>query len=74
MFNLAIDSKLRGSNLAHERPLCARSGHSPQVGFWTYSVTKIPKGTDLYGLDQGRVRRIEGSLNAATSTCSIGDT
>ena len=23
MFNLAIDSKLRGSNLAHERPLCA---------------------------------------------------
>jgi hypothetical protein len=27
MFNLAIDSKLRGSNLAHERPLCARSGH-----------------------------------------------
>ena len=28
MFNLAIDSKLRGSNLAHERPLCARSGPS----------------------------------------------
>ena len=25
MFNLVIDSKLRGSNLAHERPLCARS-------------------------------------------------
>jgi hypothetical protein len=25
MFNLAIDSKLRGSNLAHERPLCAKS-------------------------------------------------
>jgi hypothetical protein len=23
MFNLMIDSKLRGSNLAHERPLCA---------------------------------------------------
>jgi hypothetical protein len=23
MFNLVIDSKLRGSNLAHERPLCA---------------------------------------------------
>jgi hypothetical protein len=23
MFNLAIDSKLRGSNLTHERPLCA---------------------------------------------------
>ena len=22
MFNLAIDSKLRGNNLAHERPLC----------------------------------------------------
>ena len=28
MFKLAIDSKLRGCNLAHERPLCARSGHS----------------------------------------------
>ena len=28
MFNLVIDSKLRGCNLAHERPLCARSGHS----------------------------------------------
>ena len=28
MFNLVIDSKLRGSNLAHERPLCARSGPS----------------------------------------------
>ena len=27
MFNLAIDSKLRGCNLAHERPLCARSSH-----------------------------------------------
>jgi hypothetical protein len=26
MFNLAIDSKLRGSNLVHEWPLCARSG------------------------------------------------
>jgi hypothetical protein len=25
MFNLAIDSKLRGSNLAHERPLCAET-------------------------------------------------
>src|ERR1700726_1072124 len=25
MFNLAIDGKLRGSNLAYERPLCARS-------------------------------------------------
>ena len=24
MFNLVIDSKLRGSNLAHERPLCAK--------------------------------------------------
>jgi hypothetical protein len=28
MFNLVIDSKLRGSNLAHERPLCANSGRS----------------------------------------------
>ena len=28
MFNLVIDSKLRGSNLAHDRPLCARSAHS----------------------------------------------
>jgi hypothetical protein len=28
MFNLAIDSKLRGSNLAHERPLCANTGRS----------------------------------------------
>jgi hypothetical protein len=28
MFNLAIDSKLRGSNLAHERSLCARSSQS----------------------------------------------
>ena len=28
MFNLAIDSKLRGSKLAHERPLCANSGRS----------------------------------------------
>jgi hypothetical protein len=28
MINLAIDSKLRGCNLAHERPLCARSGRS----------------------------------------------
>jgi hypothetical protein len=28
MFNLVIDSKLRGSNLAHERPLCARSSQS----------------------------------------------
>jgi hypothetical protein len=26
MFNLAIGSKLRGSNLAHERPLCAGMG------------------------------------------------
>jgi hypothetical protein len=25
MFNLVIDSKLRGSNLAHERPLCAEA-------------------------------------------------
>jgi hypothetical protein len=25
MFKLAIDSKLRGCNLAHERPLCAAS-------------------------------------------------
>jgi hypothetical protein len=31
MFNLAIDSKLRGSNLAHERPLCARTGPSTYV-------------------------------------------
>ena len=31
MFNLAIDSKLRGSNLAHERPLCARSGRPPSI-------------------------------------------
>jgi hypothetical protein len=31
MFNLAIDSKLRGSNLAHERPLCAKSGPSRMV-------------------------------------------
>ena len=31
MFNLAIDSKLRGSNQAHERPLCARSGRSREV-------------------------------------------
>jgi hypothetical protein len=31
MFNLVIDSKLRGSNLAHERPLCARSGRSSWV-------------------------------------------
>ena len=28
MFNLAIDNKLRGSNLAHERRLCARSCQS----------------------------------------------
>ena len=28
MFNLAIDNKLRGSNLAHERRLCAISGRS----------------------------------------------
>ena len=28
MFNLAIGSKLRGCNRAHERPLCATSGHS----------------------------------------------
>src|SRR5467141_1728692 len=28
MFNLVIDSELRGSNLAHERPLCAMSGPS----------------------------------------------
>jgi hypothetical protein len=28
MFNLVIDSKLRGCNLAHERPLCAKSGRS----------------------------------------------
>jgi hypothetical protein len=28
MFDLAIDSKLRGSNLAHERPLLAQSGRS----------------------------------------------
>jgi hypothetical protein len=28
MFKLAIDSKLRGCNLAHERPLCAKSGRS----------------------------------------------
>jgi hypothetical protein len=34
MFNLVIDSKLRGSNLAHERPLCASSGHSRGVCFW----------------------------------------
>jgi hypothetical protein len=33
MFNLAIDSKLRGSNLAHERPLCARSRRSRSL--WT---------------------------------------
>jgi len=33
MFKLAIDSKLRGCNLAHERPLCARSGHSITAHF-----------------------------------------
>jgi len=33
MFNLAIDSKLRGCNLAHERPLCATSGHTNEVRF-----------------------------------------
>ena len=33
MFNLAIDSKLRGSNLAHERPLCAKTGPSSNVAF-----------------------------------------
>ena len=32
MFNLAIDSKLRGGNLAHERPLCATSGRSILIG------------------------------------------
>jgi hypothetical protein len=31
MFKLAIDSKLRGCNLAHERPLCAKSCHSGEV-------------------------------------------
>jgi hypothetical protein len=31
MFNLAIDSKLRGSNLVHERPLRATSGHPRNV-------------------------------------------
>ena len=31
MFKLAIDSKLRGCNLAHERPLCAMSGPSDRV-------------------------------------------
>ncbi len=35
MFNLVIDSKLRGSNLAHERPLCARSGRPPRVPTFT---------------------------------------
>ena len=33
MFNLVIDSKLRGSNLAHERPLCAKSCRPRQVAF-----------------------------------------
>ena len=33
MFNLTIDSKLRGSNLAHERPLCAKTGPSSNVAF-----------------------------------------
>jgi hypothetical protein len=28
MFKLAIDSKFRGCNPAHERPLCARSGRT----------------------------------------------
>jgi hypothetical protein len=28
MFNLMSDGKLRGSNLAYERPLCANSGRS----------------------------------------------
>jgi hypothetical protein len=33
MFNLAIDCKLRGGNLAHERRLCANSCHSREVSF-----------------------------------------
>jgi hypothetical protein len=34
MFKLAIDSKFRGCNPAHERPLCANSSHPRKVGFW----------------------------------------
>jgi hypothetical protein len=33
MFKMAIDSKLRGSNQAHERPLCANCGHSRRSAF-----------------------------------------
>jgi hypothetical protein len=33
MFNLMNDGKLRGSNLAYERPLCARTGRSEKSAF-----------------------------------------
>ena len=42
MFNLVIDSKLRGSNLAHERPLCARSSPSVRLGSPTASIRSAP--------------------------------
>ncbi len=39
MFNLAIDSKLRRSNMAHERPLCAMRGPSKaQDNFWMLNL------------------------------------
>ena len=38
MFNLAIDSKLRGSNLAHE-PLCATSGRSWKPGPYVAAIS-----------------------------------
>ena len=53
MFNLAIDSKLRGSNLAHERPLCAKSGRSiiKRCDFRKRSLTRLhaqnPASTSL---------------------------
>jgi hypothetical protein len=44
MFNLVIDSKLRGSNLAHERPLCAKCRHS-RSSIFGRSETCRPVGT-----------------------------
>jgi len=62
MFNLAIDSKLRGSNLAHERPLCAISGHSvspridyavsPQELISRPALQKHPAGKHVCGFER----------------------
>ena len=64
MFNLAIDSKLRGSNLAHERPLCAKSG--PSLTIIIYVRKDFRTCQRLRGFD--RLGRMSGTRTSVGRT------